>query len=116
MLAEDLGIHPSGSGPWKIHFAEYIRAAHGMHSPKWKLTNRDLSSGYLTVTEEEIKRILEEAAREKILKGLPVPVDEKICACSAGIPGAAQGAAGAHKGAGQGGPGPGGGGGLSSLH
>ncbi len=80
MLAEDLGIHPGGSGPWKIHFAEYIRAAHGMHSPKWKLTNRDLSSGYLTVTEEEIKRILEEAAREKILKGLPVPVDEKICA------------------------------------
>jgi DNA primase large subunit len=80
MLAEDLGLHPVGCGPWKIHFAEYISAAHGMHSPKWKLTNRDLSFGYLTVTEEEIRRILEEVARERVLKGLPVPVDEKICA------------------------------------
>ena len=61
MLADDLGLHPRGPGPWKIHFAEYIRAAHRMHSPKWKLTNRDLFEGYLTVTEEELKRILEEA-------------------------------------------------------
>ena len=36
--------------------------------------------GYLTITEEELKRIMEEAAREKVLKGLPLPVDEKICA------------------------------------
>jgi DNA primase large subunit len=79
MLADDLGIHPQGPGPYKIHFAEYIRAAHGMHSPKWKLTNRDLFQGYLTITQEELKRIMEEAAREKVLKGLPLPVDEKIC-------------------------------------
>ena len=80
MLADDLGLHPQGPGPYKIYFAEYIRAAHGMHSPKWKLTNRDLSQGYLTITEEELKRIMEEAVREKVLKGLPLPVDEKICA------------------------------------
>jgi DNA primase large subunit len=79
-IADDLGLHPQGPGPYKIHFSEYIRAAHGMHSPKWKLTNRDLSQGYLTVTEEEIKRILEEAVRERVLKGLPIAVDEKICA------------------------------------
>ena len=79
-IADDLGLHPQGPGPYKIHFSEYIRAAHSMHSPKWKLTNRDLQQGYLTVTEEELKRIMEEAAREKILKGLPLPVDEKICA------------------------------------
>jgi DNA primase large subunit len=80
MLADDLGLHPQGPGPYKIHFAEYIRAAHGMHSPKWKLTNRDLFQGYLTITEEELKRIMEEAVRERVLKGLPLPVDEKICA------------------------------------
>ncbi|MBN1234963.1 MAG: DNA primase large subunit PriL [Methanotrichaceae archaeon] len=79
-LADDLGLHAQGPGPYKIHFAEYIRAAHGMHSPKWKLTNRDLFQGYLTITEEELKRIMEEAARERVLKGLPLPVDEKICA------------------------------------
>jgi len=78
-IADDLGLHPQGHGPYKIHFSEYIRAAHGMHSPKWKLTNRDLSQGYLTVTEEELKRIMEEAIRERVLKGLPIPVDERIC-------------------------------------
>jgi len=79
-LAEDLGLHPQGRGPFKIHFSEYIRAAHGMRSPKWKLTNRDLSQGHLTVTEEELKRLMEEAARVRVLKGLPLAVDEKICA------------------------------------
>ena len=79
-LAEDLGLHPHGRGPYKIHFSEYIRAAHGMKSPKWKLTNRDLSQGYLTVTEEELKRLMEEATRVRILKGLPLPVGEPICA------------------------------------
>jgi DNA primase large subunit len=79
VLADDLGIHPQGPGPYKVHFSEYIRAAHGMHSPKWKLTNRDLSLGYLTVTDEELKRIMQEAIREKVLKGLPLPVDENIC-------------------------------------
>ena len=79
-LAEDLGLHPQGRGPYKIHFSEYIRTAHGMKSPKWKLTNRDLSQGYLTVTEEELKRLMEEAARVRVLKGLPLMVDGGICA------------------------------------
>ncbi len=80
LLANDLGLHPQGSGPWKLYFAEYIRAAHRMHSPKWKLVNRDLQEGYLTVTEEELKRLMEEAVREKVLKGLPLTVDEVVCA------------------------------------
>jgi len=78
-LAEDLGLHPQGPGPYRIHFSEYIRAAHGMKSPKWKLTNRDLWQGYLTVTGEELKRLMEEAVRAKVLKGLPLPVEERIC-------------------------------------
>jgi len=79
-IADDLGLHPQGPGPYKINFSEYIRAAHRMHSSKGKLTNRDLLQGYLTITKEELKRIMQEAAQEKILKGLPLPVDEKICA------------------------------------
>ncbi|MDD1760047.1 MAG: DNA primase regulatory subunit PriL [Methanothrix sp.] len=79
-LTNDLGLHPQGSGPWKLHFAEYIRCAHALHSPKWKLVNRDLQEGYLTVTEEELKRLLEEAVREKVMKGLPLKVEEQVCA------------------------------------
>ncbi|NMB86353.1 MAG: DNA primase large subunit PriL [Methanosaeta sp. PtaB.Bin018] len=79
LLAGDLGLHPQGLGPWKLYFAEYIRAAHRMHSPNWKLTNRDLKGGYLTVTEEELKRLLEEQVRERVLRGLPLSVDERAC-------------------------------------
>ncbi|MGB3921432.1 DNA primase regulatory subunit PriL [Methanothrix sp.] len=79
VLANDLGINPQGPGPWKIHFSEYIRAAYRMRSPKWKLANRDLADGYLTVTDVELRRLLEEAIRERVLRGLPVPVDEGLC-------------------------------------
>ncbi len=79
-LAEDLGIHLQGSEPWKMHFTEYIRSAHRMHSPRWKLVNRDLKDGYLTVTREEVMRLMEEAARDKVMKGLPLDVGEDVCA------------------------------------
>ncbi len=80
ILAEDLGLHPKGSEPWKIHFAEYIRAAHRMHNPRWKLVNRDLKSGFLTITREEMMRLMEEAVRDRVMKGLPLNVDGAICA------------------------------------
>jgi len=78
-LAEDLGLHLQGSEPWKVHFTEYIRAAHRMHSPRWKLVNRDLREGFLTVTRDEAMRLMEEAARDRVMKGLPIEVDEKVC-------------------------------------
>lgn len=79
-LAGDLGLHAEGANTLKLYFAEYIRAAHRMHAPKWKLVNRDLSDGYLTVTEEELMRLLEEAVRDRVSRGLPLEVDEKVCA------------------------------------
>ena len=79
-LAEDLGIHLQGAEPWKMNFAEYIRSAHRMHSPRWKLVNRDLKDGLLTVTREEAMRLMEEATRDRVLKGLPLEIDEDICA------------------------------------
>lgn len=79
-LADDLGIHPLGrDDPLKIHFAEYIRAAHRMRDPKWKLVNRDLNEGYLTVTMEELMRLTEEMIRDRVLKSLPLEVNEEIC-------------------------------------
>jgi DNA primase large subunit len=79
-LADDLGLHLQGAEPWKMHFAEYIRSAHRMHSPRWKLVNRDLKDGFLTVTREEAMRLMEEAARDRVIKGLPLDVAEEICA------------------------------------
>ena len=79
-MAEDLGIHPQGKDdPLRIHFSEYIRAAHRMRNPKWKLVNRDLMEGYLTITREELMRLMEEMVRDKVMKGLPLEVDEATC-------------------------------------
>jgi len=77
-LAEDLGIHPQEVQAIRLHFLEYLRAAHRMHSPRWKLVNRDLRGGYLTVSREELMRLMEEMVRDRVLKGLPFEV-EGIC-------------------------------------
>jgi DNA primase large subunit len=78
-LAADLGFDPHGTEPWKIHFSEYIKPASRMRSPKWKLVNRDLKEGYLSVTREELARLMEEKVRDRALKGLPLDVGEEIC-------------------------------------
>lgn len=78
-LAADLGFSPRGVEPWKLHFSEFIRAAHKMRTPRWKLVNRDLRDGYLTVTNEELTRLMEEMVRERVQKGLPLDVEERIC-------------------------------------
>jgi DNA primase large subunit len=78
-LANDLGFHPQGVEPWKIHFSEFITAAHRMRSPKWKLVNRDLKDGYVTVTKEELTRLMEEMVRDRVLKGLPLDIKEDTC-------------------------------------
>ncbi len=79
-IAEDLGIHPHGQNdPLKIHFSEYIHAAHRMRSPRWKLVNRDLDEGYLTITREELMRLMEEMVRDRVIKSLPLEVDETVC-------------------------------------
>jgi DNA primase large subunit len=80
LLANDLGLSPSREGDLlKMHFSEYIRAAHRLKSPGWKLVNRDLKEGYLTVTLTELARLMEEVARDRVLRGLPLQVGEDVC-------------------------------------
>jgi hypothetical protein len=50
-----------------------------MRSPKWKLVNRDLKDGYVTVTKEELTRLMEEMVRDRVQKGLPLEIKEDTC-------------------------------------
>ncbi|MBN1324583.1 MAG: DNA primase large subunit PriL [Methanotrichaceae archaeon] len=80
-LARDLGLTPSRAGDLiRLHFSQYLPAASRMHSSKWKLVNRSLKGGFLSVTSGELLRLMEELARDRVQKGLPLPVSPEICA------------------------------------
>jgi len=49
-----------------------------MRSPEWKLINRDLSDGYVSVTSRELARMIQEYLRRKNERELPVPVDQEL--------------------------------------
>jgi DNA primase large subunit len=62
-----------------IHFTDYIRYASAIHEPKWKLVNRNMDRGKVTVIKEDFSRVLEEAVRKRIESSLPLEVPAKIC-------------------------------------
>jgi len=79
-LAGDLGLNPSREGDLlKLHFIDYLHGAHRLKSPRWKLVNRDLRGGMLTITQSEFSRLLEEVARDRIQRGLPLQVEPSVC-------------------------------------
>ncbi len=62
-----------------IHFTDYIRYASAIHEPKWKLVNRNMNRGKVTLIKEDFSRVLEEAVRKRIESSLPLEVPAKIC-------------------------------------
>jgi DNA primase large subunit len=80
LLARDLDVFPqSDQNGLRVHFSDYLKAAHKMHSPGWKLVNRSLKAGWVAVTDQELARLLEERAKERVGRGIPLPVPEEIC-------------------------------------
>lgn len=79
-IAHDLNVHPiEGKSGFELHFTEYLKAAHMMHSTNWKLVNRPLRDGWVAVTSQDLVRLLEERVREDIQRGLPIQVPSEIC-------------------------------------
>jgi DNA primase large subunit len=80
LLARDLDVHPqTDQAGLRIHFSDYLKAAHKMHSSGWKLVNRSLEEGWVSLTDQELARLLEERAKDRVGRGLPLPVPEDIC-------------------------------------
>jgi len=51
-----------------LHFIDYIKNIKKMNDLKWKLTNRNLKDGYITITKNEAARLIEEEIQNKILE------------------------------------------------
>jgi DNA primase large subunit len=62
----------------QLHFTDYLTYSAQMRSPEWKLINRDLVVGYVSVTSRELARMIQEYLRRKSERELPVPVDKEL--------------------------------------
>ena len=79
-LALDFDINAVFDGKGSvIHFTDYIRYANVIHEPKWKLVNRNIDRGRVSLSREDFSRIMEEAIRKRIEYGLPLAVPPEIC-------------------------------------
>lgn len=78
-LAEDFKIEARLDERVVVHFTDYIRYANVIHEHRWKLVNRNMEHGNVTLTKEDFSRILEEAIRKRIESNLPVNVPPKLC-------------------------------------
>jgi DNA primase large subunit len=75
------------NGTW-IHFTNYLKnTSKGrlFHDPKWKLVNRSVDKGWVVVTTDELKRLLQEEVKERIeasakqtIDGLPEEILKDI--------------------------------------
>jgi DNA primase large subunit len=58
---------------YSIHFVDYLRNAKGIRDPKWKLINRILENGIITVAGDEVARLLEEEVQRKVYSRIRSP-------------------------------------------
>ncbi|MDR2943793.1 MAG: DNA primase regulatory subunit PriL [Methanosarcinales archaeon] len=56
----------------RIYFSDYVRYALSMKDLSWKLINRRIEHGYVTIRREEFARLLQEAVRKRIEGSLPI--------------------------------------------
>ncbi len=84
-IGKDFGVSAAQSDEHiRIYFSDYIRYSLSMKDLSWKLINRRMEHGYVTIQREEFARLLQEAVRKRIEGSLPIPeIPEEIReACS----------------------------------
>jgi DNA primase large subunit len=52
---------------FELHFEDYLRNAAAFREPKWKLVNRMLRDGYISLTRPEVCRLLQEEIQGQII-------------------------------------------------
>jgi|Deesub1362A_J573_1020465.scaffolds.fasta_scaffold02842_9 DNA primase large subunit len=83
-VAEELGVEiERTNGKYLLHFTSFVKYATKIRGTQedftWRLVNRDLNRGFLTLTKSELIRLLQEAIREKIESELPLNVGKDVC-------------------------------------
>jgi DNA primase large subunit len=80
-LASDFGISVTTDKRGRevtIHFTDYLSHLHGLHDPKWKLLNRTVKDGSITLSRGDFSRMMEEEVRVRVEVGLTHEVPQDI--------------------------------------
>ena len=84
-MAREFEIHVDLSGlpqePLQVQlpFTDYLRYTTNLRDKRWKLVNRGLEKGQVSLRKSEFLRIIQEAIYERIRKDLPLEVPETLC-------------------------------------
>jgi DNA primase large subunit len=84
-MAREFDIHADLSGLPQEHlqvqlpFVDYLRYTTNLRDKRWKLVNRGLEKGQVSLRKNEFLRIVQEAIYERIKKDLPMEVPEALC-------------------------------------
>jgi DNA primase large subunit len=84
-MAQEFEIHVALSSVPQEHpevhlpFVEYLRYTVNLRDKRWKLVNRGLEQGQVSVRKSEFLRIIQEAIYERIKKDLPLEVPAALC-------------------------------------
>ena len=78
-VSKELGVKAADSdGELRMHFADYIRFTARIKSQDWKLVNRELNNGYVTLPADRFHRVLQNALHDKLEDELPLNVPDDV--------------------------------------
>jgi DNA primase large subunit len=76
-VINDLGLQvKTADGKWIMHFSQYLHLSRRLGTePRWKLVNRLMDKGLVTLTRPEVIRLLREMLYDSFVQAKPVPVN-----------------------------------------
>jgi DNA primase large subunit len=76
-VINDLGLQvKTADGKWIMHFSQYLHLSKRLTTePRWKLVNRLMDKGLVTLTRPEVIRLVREWLYDSFVQSKPVPVN-----------------------------------------
>jgi DNA primase large subunit len=76
-VINDLGLQvKTADGKWIMHFSQYLHLSRRLGTePRWKLVNRLMEKGLVSLTRPEVIRLLREWLYDSFVQAKPVPVN-----------------------------------------
>jgi DNA primase large subunit len=76
-VINDLGLQvKTADGKWIMHFSQYLHLARRLAvESRWKLVNRLVDKGLVTLTRPEVIRLVREWLYDSFVQAKPVPVN-----------------------------------------